>query len=273
MSRPGFKRLMQHPLLEVVRVGERPGLLLLDYDGTLAPFRAHRDEAVPYPGVREALERLPVEGPGRFALVSGRDVEDVSRLLGLAAKPEIWGGHGGQRRDLSGRILSRRLEPEQEAFLDRAGEMLAVRTAGVLERKSCSLALHTRAAGEDGPLLLAKAGRLWRKPAAAAGFALHAFDGGLELRLPGITKGEAVRVLAAENPDSVLVYLGDDLTDEDAFKALGEHGLGILVRARQRKTAASGRLCPPEELLLFLNAWPGKKDTHHHHVMGCLGQP
>ena len=50
---------------------------------------------------------------------------------------------------------------------------------------------------------------------------------------------------------------------EDAFKALGERGLGILVRARQRKTAASGRLCPPEELLLFLNAWPGKNDTEY----------
>lgn len=246
---------MRHPLLESVRSGKRPGLLLLDYDGTLAPFRAQRDEAAPYPGVREALERLPVNGPGRFVLVSGRDAKDLARLLRLRETPEIWGCHGGQRLLPAGGLSVRSLDPEQEAFLRAAGEMLSIRIPGALERKACSLALHARAAGDSGGAMLAEAKRVWRTPAAAAGFAVHDFDGGVELRLPGIDKGEAVRVLSAENPGSVIVYLGDDKTDEDAFNALGESGLGILVRARRRKTAASWRLRPPEELLLFLDAW------------------
>lgn len=255
MSKFGVEQLMRHPLLEAVWSGRRAGLLLLDYDGTLAPFQAQRDEAVPYPGVREALERLPVEGPGRFVLISGREVQELPRLLGVSRVPEIWGCHGGQRLFLSGRILERKPEPEQEAFLDKAGKMLAGRALGALERKPCSLALHTRGAGKEGELLLAEARRLWRKAASAAGFEMHSFDGGVELRLPGNDKGEAVRVLAAENPGKVIVYLGDDRTDEDAFKALGEYGIGVLVRSRWRKTAATYRIRPPEELLLFLEAW------------------
>ena len=56
-------------------------------------------------------------------------------------------------------------------------------------------------------------------------------------------------------PDTVSAYLGDDLTDEDAFDAIKRKGLAVLVRKEERITRADIRLTPPEELLAFLDRW------------------
>ena len=55
--------------------------------------------------------------------------------------------------------------------------------------------------------------------------------------------------------DAATAYLGDDLTDEDAFKAIGNRGLAVLVRAEHRPTAAHVWIRPPQELLAFLTQW------------------
>ena len=75
---------------------------------------------------------------------------------------------------------------------------------------------------------------------------------------PGVKwdKGSAVRTLLAElAPGAAIAYLGDDLTDEDAFHAIGDRGLRVLVRPEQRPSAADIWLRPPEELLAFLGRW------------------
>ncbi len=82
------------------------------------------------------------------------------------------------------------------------------------------------------------------------------FDGGLELRPTDRTKGTAVGQILAEEPATVpAAYLGDDLTDEDAFAAVGNRGFSILVRTEVRASCARFWLRPPEELLEFLDAW------------------
>ena len=82
------------------------------------------------------------------------------------------------------------------------------------------------------------------------------FDGGVELRLPGRDKGLVVdRILGEMGPDTVAAYLGDDLTDEDAFRAIRGKGAGILVRKEFRPTAADFLLEPPEDVLDFLARW------------------
>ena len=69
-------------------------------------------------------------------------------------------------------------------------------------------------------------------------------------------KGDAVKQILAESPnDAVIAYLGDDLTDEDAFKALQGKGLSVLVRDTRRETLADCWLTPPHELLDFLHNW------------------
>ena len=86
------------------------------------------------------------------------------------------------------------------------------------------------------------------------------FDGGMELRVTGVDKGTAVRQVLADTRSShadgaLLAYLGDDMTDEDAFRALGDEGFSILVRDQLRPTAAGSWLRPPGELLRFLERW------------------
>src|SRR5215475_13121650 len=68
--------------------------LLLDYDGTLAPFTVQRDQAVPYPGVKKLIKEISSLGNTRLVIVSGRAIGDFTGLLALDPSPEIWGSHG-----------------------------------------------------------------------------------------------------------------------------------------------------------------------------------
>lgn len=240
-------------------VAEAPGrLLMLDYDGTLAPFREARDEAVPYPGVRERLEALAAEPAGRVVIVSGRAVEHLEPLIGIDPLPEIFGSHGFEHRTADGRL-------EQRPPGDAAAEGLARARAWVRERgledrlevKPAGLALHWRGLPAERIDSLDRAARPeWQRLADAHGLHLLAFDGGLELRARGADKGTVVADLLREAPGGALAaYLGDDRTDEDAFAALGGEALTVLVGAEPRETAAARWLSPPGDLLDFLDAW------------------
>lgn len=232
--------------------------LLLDYDGTLAPFRLERDEAVPYPGVREALDALIEAGHTRTAVISGRATQDLLPLLGLRHTPEIWGTHGWERLGADGRYRVASLPPAAlealEALVARLGK---AGLEGRWERKPASVALHWRglpeaAAGEMREEMVS----FWEGLADRSRLALKPFDGGIELSVVGRDKGFAVRTILEElGSDAVVAYLGDDLTDEDAFAALGESGLSVLVRGELRETAADWWLEPPGELLNFLERW------------------
>jgi trehalose 6-phosphate phosphatase len=88
------------------------------------------------------------------------------------------------------------------------------------------------------------------------------FDGGVEMRMPDLDKGDAVRTMLKETaPNVPVTYLGDDITDERAFRALGSRGLGILVRPSFRRSAAQAWLKPPEELHDFLSRWLAATET------------
>jgi trehalose-phosphatase len=236
-------------------------VLMLDYDGTLAPFRIQREQAVPYPGVRERLAALMAAGHTRVVLVSGRMAREVAALVALTPSPEVWGTHGWERLYSDGRYELAALPDDAVAGLEEAAgaarDAAGVDAAGRLERKPASLAWHLRGLAPD-EAAGALAGLLprWEAIAARRGLELHDFDGGVELRVPGRSKGTAVaQVLAESGPDVACAYLGDDRTDEDAFVAIAPHGLGVLVRSEPRETAAVGWLRPPEELLEFLDDW------------------
>jgi trehalose-phosphatase len=249
--------LLTDPFVSDILAARRDGLLLLDYDGTLAPFVAKRDEAWPYPGVTDILSTLPATGSGRFIVISGRPAADIVRLLHPATPLEIWGCHGAERLSPGQGSHVQALPSHGQAAL---AEALALAAGTVppeaLERKPASLALHWR--GQPPAIrqeLQHSIGHAWLRFAHSSGLELHAFDGGLELRLPGHNKGWPVHVLRRENPGTSLVYLGDDITDEDAFKALGPIDIGVLVRAEARPSAARYWITPPGKLLRFLALW------------------
>jgi trehalose-phosphatase len=238
-------------------------VLLLDYDGTLAPFRVDRDRAIPYDGVREAVRRLLDAGHTRVVVISGRTITDLRPLLGVEPPPELWGTHGWERMEPGGRLRLRELEGAQRTGLESARAAVTIDDARV-EVKPASVAVHVRGlSARESERVLAAARDAWAPIARDAGLALHPFDGGLELRARGWDKGDAVRAVLAEEPSgAAAAYLGDDLTDEDAFRALDEladagdlRALGVLVRGERRPTRARAWLRPPEALIEFLERW------------------
>ena len=234
-------------------------LLLLDYDGTLAPFREKRNEARPYPGVLQHLSAISAGGRTRLVLISGRATSDLIPLLsGLDPLPELWGAHGWERRYPDGRTEGRPLPADASAGLARARKWAAGRNLGArCEVKPASVAVHMRGmAAEEMARFEREVKAAWTPLAAAHSLDLASFDGGIELRARGTDKGTAVATLVHEAPrGATIAYGGDDLTDEDAFRALDGSGLRILVRPEYRETAADIWLQPPEELLEFLQQW------------------
>ncbi len=233
-------------------------LLMLDFDGTLSPFVVDPNLARPYPGVKELLQNIQTHGQSRLIVISGREVDSLAHCLELEPVPELWGCHGWQRRLPGGRTLQRGLSHAAEAVLRQAERVAeAAGYALNLERKPVSLALHWRGMARDKVAHMQELfGSQWRQLSEESGLQLHGFDGGLELRCADVHKGTAVIQLACEVAETTpIAYLGDDLTDEDAFNAMAERGLKVLVRAEQRPTAADLWLQPPEELLWFLQQW------------------
>jgi trehalose 6-phosphate phosphatase len=239
--------------------GARRRALLLDYDGTLAPFAIERNQAFPYTGVREVLDRILASGDTRLVVISGRWTRDLIPLLGLRRRSELWGSHGWERLFPDGHYES--VEPDARALAgliqaNKWRERIAI-LGGCTEQKAASLALHWRGLT---PEAIAQIHELvnepWTRLAQETGLEIHPFDGGIELRAPGRNKGHAVETVCAEIGNGAMIaYLGDDLTDEDAFRAIKGRGLGVLVRPELRPTLADLWLRPPEELLAFLTRW------------------
>lgn len=232
--------------------------LLLDYDGTLAPFRVQRDKALPYPGVHEILSDILKAQHSRMVLISGRRTKDLIPLLGLEDLPEIWGSHGMERLKTDGSHEIAELDKLTLQTLIEAQKWL--KEVGLMdhcEQKPGSLALHWREladgrAKEIREMIITT----WSECAHESGLSLKEFDGGIELRASGRNKGVAVETILSEMAENTVVaYLGDDLTDEDAFNAVKNKGVGVLVRKEFRPTAADFWLIPPKELLEFLLNW------------------
>ena len=247
-----------------VRLQEAPRrVLMLDYDGTLAPFRVRPEQATPYPGVSEMLVTLAMQEDTRVVVVTGRRAQDVAELLELSGLIEIWGVHGWERL-LPGKELNSQ-EPTAEIRLALAeAHTLAdgLRRSGArIERKPASIAFHWRGLPDSAvERLREQLQSAWRPFAESAMLEWLPFDGGVELRAPGANKRFAVSaVLSETSADSVAAYLGDDLTDEDAFRAMKGRGLSVLVRPERRETEADVWIRPPDELLEFIGRWRRKE--------------
>jgi trehalose 6-phosphate phosphatase len=232
--------------------------LLLDYDGTLAPFSVERQQAVPYPGVRALLQEIMDSRRTRLVIVTGRTAEDVNPLLGLNPAPEVWGSHGLQRLRPDGTSQMPQLDPAAVQALVDAERWLSYQGLHhMAEPKPGSLAVHWRGLRKnDATELRGKILLGWLPIAEPTSLAVLEFDGGLELRVPEQDKTDAIYTILEEiGSNAPVAYLGDDVTDERAFRALQDRGLTVLVRRERRKTAARVWLRPPDELLEFLTRW------------------
>ena len=231
---------------------------MLDYDGTLAPFHIDRFEATPYPGVEERLRTLSRLPRVRLVLVSGRSVRELRDLLDPALKTEIWGSHGREQLRSDGTYQLFAIGPVQQSALDRVKKEISdLGFQQTLEVKPSSVAIHWRSfRPAEQEQIRSSAKSAFGRLAQTGGLQLLPFDGGLELRSLDRTKGTAVALILEQEPAGVpAAYLGDDLTDEDAFAAVGSRDYSILVRNEVRPSCARFWLRPPEELLAFLDDW------------------
>lgn len=238
--------------------GSRERVLLLDYDGTIAPLSSNRERAFPYPTVPELLDCIMSTCHTHVALISGRPARQVPALLGMTPHPEIWGTSGIERLDGEGRYSVAELSHDTEQALAQAEAALRHHGLGALsELKPGAVAVHWRSLNRSRmEEVRAKAYRAFSPFTGTHQLLLSEFDGGMELRLRTRNKGDVVRsIVACHDPAVPIAYLGDDNTDEDAFRALNNSGLTVLVRPTSRFTTAQVWLRPPEELIQFLEKW------------------
>jgi trehalose 6-phosphate phosphatase len=232
--------------------------LLLDYDGTLAPFQTQRDQAFPYPGVALLLQEIVRDACSRVVLISGREVTDLLPLLNIHPRPEIWGIHGLQRLRTDGTTEMPHLDTQTLHGLSDAERWLSYKhLRHRAEFKPGGIAVHWRGLSAlEAADLRARILLGWRPIVAENGLDLLEFDGGIEIRAFKANKGDAVRgFLDGISPGTPVAYLGDDTTDEQAFHGMGDRGITVLVRPEWRETSAKFWLHPPGELVDFLQWW------------------
>ena len=233
-------------------------MLLLDFDGTLAPFQTERHRAYPYPRAVPLLQGILKCEKSKVVIITGRPVVEMGPLLSPLQDIEIWGSHGLECLHADGTYQRTAIAPETDALLSRAISWLtAAGLASLMEIKPGGVAVHWRGLPDaEVERIQTRAQQDLSTFLERSELQLLAFDGGLELRVAHPNKGDAVTaILGGSDHAAQVAYLGDDQTDEDAFCVLNSRGLSVLVRPEYRKTSARIWLRPPGELIDFLEGW------------------
>jgi trehalose 6-phosphate phosphatase len=224
--------------------------IFADLDGTLAEIESTPDKVVPDATRRRLLARLSRALDGRLAVVSGRGLDDLDRVLD-GEVTALGAVHGLVRRTAAGVVLGHVRDP-RVAEAVAAFDGLAGREPGLLvEDKGAAASLHYRLAPAAG----VECRTLARRLADEKGLLVQPGDMVVEVRAPGHNKGDAVTAFMAEGPfaGATPIFIGDDVTDEDGFRAaeaLG--GYGVVVGPR-RPTLA--RYALPD--VTSVQAWLG----------------
>lgn len=237
------QRLVMRDLERYCRTAPRL-LLCLDYDGTLVPIAARPEDARPTPAVLDLLTRLASTPRIRLAIVSGRPMAELSTLLPVSGMTLI-GTHGLETRAPNGSVSQMlptgAFMPAMARVQREIRQLIRGKEGFVLEDKRQVLALHYRLADpQEAAQIVSRVQTVLRRYQ-GNGVALELLHGKkvAEIRPVGVNKGKAVAALLQQAGSTVLpMYVGDDTTDEDAFRVLADRGLSILVSAVARPTSA-----------------------------------
>lgn len=235
-------------IARAVRQAERV-VVITDYDGTLSPIASAPDMARTDTAALEALSRLS-RAPGVVvAVVSGRSAQAIAERVPFAHY--VAGLNGSQMRGLDLAPMDLRPARLDVRNLRARTEALSRLEGVLLEDKGAALALHTRLS----PPEVAREAQEQFEAAALGLSALTLVRGKsvVEAHPRGADKGTAATAIVAAAGGGLPVYLGDDTTDEDAFRALPAPALTALVAGAPRPTAARWWLASVAEVARFLN--------------------
>lgn len=235
-------------------------VLMLDYDGTLATAGGMRAQTRPQGALAQRLCELVERTDTHVAVISERPIWELQQLLGgLSGRLHLWGARALESLDTAG-VYERAGVPEP----DRLGLMQArLALMGICGRARVSIqpgcvSVHLEGLDAAAEVTLKAAVFEALIPFTRGedvALSLRRFRDGVELRSRSVHKGLAVREMRRRHPDAALAYIGDDMSDEDAFSELGVHGFKVLAAPTPRPTQADAWLTSPDELGAFLRRW------------------
>ena len=233
-------------------------VLLLDYDQTISLFCIGQHGGSSSPLIPDLLHAIMIRGRTRVILISELRALEVVALLQMSPAPEIWGSRGLERRTPNGdcELYDIRAEAEQAlAAVDLSLEAQGL--GGLTEFQPGAIIVRWSSLGQRvkdevrervSEALSAALDHRW--------LATREFEGGIEFRFRFWDKSDAVReILYDVGTDVPVAYLGDEKSDEDAFRALKHRGLCVLVRPKFIATIADLWLQPPGDVVRFLTDW------------------
>ena len=231
------------------RLAALPSLLVaVDFDGTISPLVDEPLAARPLPDSIETLRELAALPGTTVAIVSGRDLATLTMLSGAGVPLLLIGSHGVETSYAEvGPVIGGEERAAYQALDADLTALVEQHPGARIERKPHSLVLHTR-----GMPVTDEAAALQAGDALAAqhqGLVVTPGKSVLELATQHVGKGSALRELAAAHHVDATIYVGDDVTDEHAFAALGPHDVSVKVGAGA--TIARHRL-PDEARVLAL---------------------
>jgi trehalose-phosphatase len=224
-------------------------LVAFDVDGVLAPLVGHADDAELLHGVHAALAALAERSS--VAILSGRAVESLERLFAFPAGLDVIGSHGLEVRG----AVSPRLDDDEQYTFDQL-EIIATRGAEAagdgawVEYKPASVVLHTREA--ESALAEPAVRAVTNLARTIDGAQVKPGSDVVELLARTASKGDALLALAERLGRAPIVYLGDDVTDEDAFRVMAD--TDISVRVGSGDSCARFRLTGPADVGEVLRA-------------------
>ena len=243
---------------------EKTAVIFLDYDGTLTPIVETPEKAILTRKHRKELEHLAMHYT--VAVISGRDLNDVQKMVGIGNLAYA-GSHGFDISGPGGSYRNQEIGMPYLDALDNAEKELKEKTADIsgsrIERKKFAIAVHYRQVQENDVDTVIK--RFDEVSDHYSDLKKSTGKKVIELR-PNVDwdKGKALTymmdILFTDSTRIIPFYIGDDITDEDAFEAIKDNGISIVVGNGTRSTAAKYRLNDPEEVFFFLQELVGNAE-------------
>ncbi|GJM38748.1 MAG: putative trehalose phosphatase [Acidimicrobiales bacterium] len=233
------------------QLAQQPVLLIAsDYDGTVAPIVSDPMKALPLRETSVALRNLAALPQTEVAVISGRSLRDLAALSRLPAEIHLVGSHGTEFDIDFALDLDPDLRERRSTLLDELRVLSNAHEGMSLEKKPASVAVHYRNVDES-----AIAGVLTQLDEIAGrigGLTVRHGKMVCELLLVPTDKGRALTTVRANVGAGAVLFLGDDITDEDAFATLAGPDVGVKVGPGD--TSAAFRVDTPDDVAVLLAA-------------------